>query len=119
MKLSAPQLALREIADPNIALSAQRYFKTGKGEYGEGDQFIGIRMGDIRRIAKKHKELPSSRVLNILRSPIHEDRMLALIMLVHLYAKGDEEQKQDVYKLYLANTKYINSWDLVDSSAYF
>ena len=118
MKLTAPQSALRNLADRNVAKASQRFIKTGKGEYGEGDKFIGVRVPTIRAIAKQHKDLSVAKVTTILHSPYHEERLLALIMLVNLFEKGSTETRVEIYKNYLANTKYINGWDLVDSSAH-
>jgi len=118
MKLSNPQKALRKLADPSVAKASQRFIKTGKGEYGEGDKFIGVRVPTIRAIAKQHRELSVKAVMPILHSPFHEERLLALIMLVHLFDKGSDAKRSEVYKNYLANTQYINGWDLVDSSAH-
>jgi len=118
MTLSDPQLALRKLADAKVAKSAQRFIKTAKGEYGEGDRFIGVRVPTIRAIARQHRDLGVKTVMPILRSPYHEERLLALIMLVHLFDKGSDVQRGEIYKNYLANTQYINGWDLVDSSAH-
>jgi len=118
MKLSEPQQALRKLADPKVAKASLRFVKTGKGEYGEGDQFIGVRVPSIRSIAKQNRALPVKAVTPILHSPYHEERLLALIMLVHLFEKGDDAKRREIYKIYLANTAFINGWDLVDSSAH-
>lgn len=118
MKLASAQVHLRSIADPRIAKQSLRYFKTGKGEYGEGDVFLGLRMASIRAAAKQFHDLPVSSILNILQSRYHEERMLALVMLVNLFEKGDDVLKKKIYQSYLDNTQYINSWDLVDSSAH-
>lgn len=118
MALSKPQTELRKLADPAIAKHALRFFKTGKGEYGEGDKFIGVRVPTIRAIAKQHRDLPLKSKLTILKSPYHEERLLALIMLVDQFQRGDAKTQNDIYKHYLANTQYINGWDLVDSSAH-
>lgn len=90
------------------------FFKTGKGQYGEGDKFIGVSMPDIRKVARQFKDLSLSDVLKILNSKIHEERMLALCILVLKFEDGDEKEKARLYKIYLANVKYINNWDLVD-----
>jgi len=118
MKLNAPQTALRKLADPDVAKAARRFIKTGKGEYGEGDKFIGVRVPTIRAIAKQHIDLSIEQVIRILHSPYHEERLLALIMLVQLFNMGSPAKRSKVYKNYLANTQYINGWDLVDSSAH-
>ncbi len=108
---------LRAAANPDDALFLQRYFKTGPGEYGEGDVFIGIRVPVIRKIAAAHKDLPLDDTLDLLRSPIHEDRMVALMILVRQMRSKDHEVRRAIYEAYLANTRYINNWDLVDTSA--
>lgn len=94
-----------------------RFFKTGKGEYGEGDIFIGVVVPDIRTVAKKYKDTDLKTVENLLHSKIHEERMLALFIMVQKYIKADEELRGNIVKIYLRNTKYINNWDLVDLSA--
>ena len=92
-------------------------FQNGPGEYGEGDLFRGIRVPVLRKLANKYKQATVSDAEQLLQSPFHEDRLLALLILVQLYRRGDAAQRQAIYKLYLANTKFINNWDLVDSSA--
>jgi len=109
---------LRELADPAIAEHSQRFFKTGKGEYGEGDLFLGVRVPVIRRQVKKFKDVPLQQVKALLKSAYHEERLFALLLLVDKYSRGSAEEKQIIYELYLANTRYINNWDLVDSSAH-
>lgn len=95
----------------------QKYFKTGKGEYGEGDIFLGLRVPDIRKIAKKYDNLSLKEVAGFLISQIHEERLFALLLLINLFQRGKEEDKKQIYDLYLKNTEYINNWDLVDISA--
>jgi len=92
----------------------QRFFKTGKGEYGEGDIFIGVRMPDIRKVAKQYLGISFNELQELLESGIHEYRMIALLILTYIYPKADEKQKEKIYKFYIKNTKYINNWDLVD-----
>ncbi|PIZ00097.1 DNA alkylation repair protein [bacterium (Candidatus Howlettbacteria) CG_4_10_14_0_8_um_filter_40_9] len=101
---------LYKTADPERAVNFRRFFKTGKGEYGEGDQFIGITVPEIRKVAKKHKDLEIDELTELLKSPIHEERMTALIIMAMKYPKDEE----NIYNLYIKNTKYINNWDLVD-----
>lgn len=108
---------LREHADPEYAVRSLRFFKTGKGEYGEGDQFLGIRVPQLRKIAKKNSELSLIEIHKLLTSDFHEERLCALLLLVQKY-ESSKHEKSVIYKLYLNNTKYINSWDLVDCSAY-
>ncbi len=110
-------IALREIADSQYAVHSQRFFKTGKGEYGEGDEFLGIRVPILRKFAKQYSDLSLTDTKKLLKSTYHEERLCALFILVHKYNASNHE-KSIIYKLYLDNTRYINSWDLVDSSAY-
>jgi 3-methyladenine DNA glycosylase AlkD len=117
MTASAVQEQLRSLSSPEAAALAARFFKTGPGQYGEGDVFLGLRAADMHRLAKEHRQLPFDELPLLLRSAIHEDRMLALLILVLRTSKGDEAIKKQVYDLYLAHTRYINNWDLVDASA--
>jgi 3-methyladenine DNA glycosylase AlkD len=94
------------------------FFKTGPGEYGEGDVFIGVTVPEIRRIAASNEGLGPEAVLPLLRSRIHEERMLALMVWVRTYQRGDEAMRVRIFKLYLRERKWINNWDLVDVSAY-
>ncbi len=109
---------LAGLANPEIAAHSQRFFKTGPGEYGEGDVFRGIRVPVQRKVAKQFKNVDLDTVIELLHSRYHEDRLVALFLLVDKYKKKDERQRQEIYDLYLANTAYINNWDLVDSSAH-
>ena len=108
---------LRTLGDPAIAEHSQRFFKTGPGEYGEGDRFLGIRVPRLRAEVKGSRELSLAETLKLLRSPYHEARLLALLILVERYKRGDGEIRARIYDHYLAQTRYINNWDLVDSSA--
>ncbi len=117
MKLSDLKSELKRAANPVDAINLQRFFKTGKGEYGEGDIFLGVKIPPIRALVKKYSEIPISDVEKLLQSKFHEERMLALLILVRKFKKADEDEKQNIYNLYLANTKKINNWDLVDLSA--
>ena len=111
------QTRLRSLANPQDASSLIRFFKTGPGEYGEGDVFIGVRVPVTRKVAKDFKGLPLGEVECLLRSPIHEERQAALLILVMQATKADAETQKAIYDLYLANTKFVNNWDLVDVSA--
>ncbi len=108
---------LESVSDPVYADRLQGFFKTGEGEYGEGDLFIGVRVPDQSRVAKKYKELslPDSRLL--LHSKVHEHRLTALFILVEQFNKGDDKTRKQIVDLYLENIAYVNNWDLVDSSA--
>ena len=108
---------LKGFADPAIAAHSQRFFKTGKGEYGEGDRFLGIRVPVLRKQARRFRHLALEEVTVLLRSRWHEERLCALFILVARFSQGALEDKAAIYKLYLAHTAYINNWDLVDSSA--
>ncbi|HEA26212.1 MAG TPA: DNA alkylation repair protein [Ectothiorhodospiraceae bacterium] len=111
------QKALMALADPKIAEHSQRFFKTGKGEYGEGDLFLGIRVPKLRELVRKHKEVTVDEAVELLQSKYHEARLLALLILVARFQQGSEENKKAIYEIYLDNTRQINNWDLVDSSA--
>lgn len=115
--LSDLRRELRRWTDPGDAAFLQRYFKTGPGEYGEGDRFLGIRVPQVRRVAKAGRGLPRGEVVKLLRSPWHEERLLALLILVEQYRRGGEADREEIYRTYLANTSRINNWDLVDISA--
>ncbi|MEW5930889.1 MAG: DNA alkylation repair protein [Gemmatimonadota bacterium] len=117
MTLDALRSRLRGLADPEDARNLQRFFKTGPGEYGEGDLFLGIRVPVLRRLAKEAAALPLEDAEELLRSPYHEKRLLALLILVRAHAKGDAALRERIHATYLANTRYVNNWDLVDSSA--
>ncbi len=109
---------LEGLSDPEHAMKLQGFFKTGKGEYGEGDVFIGVRVPYQRRIAKKYRNISLTDVLELLRSEIHEHRLTALFILTEQFNKGDGEARRRIVDLYLGNTAYVNNWDLVDSSAH-
>jgi 3-methyladenine DNA glycosylase AlkD len=108
---------LSVLADENRARSLARYFKTGRGEYGEGDCFLGIPVPAQRKVALRYCSLSLNEVRRLLRSPIHEHRFTALEILVAQYEKGSEESRESIFRFYLDHTKYINNWDLVDTSA--
>lgn len=93
------------------------YFKTAEGEYGYGDIFLGLTVPQSRLIVRKYKDLPLVDVLKLLQSKYHEERLIALLLLVHKFDKADQKNKKEIFDIYLANTKYINNWDLVDLSA--
>ena len=108
---------LQTLADKETAEHSQRFFKTGKGEYGEGDIFLGIRVPALRKVANQYKHLPLNNILSLLKSKFHEQRLLAIIMLVNQYKKSSASDAEKIFTLYINNTKYINNWDLVDISA--
>lgn len=118
MKADQLHQRLKDLANAAIAAHSQRFFKTGRGEYGEGDQFLGIRVPILRQQAKLFQEMPLKEIAHSLKSVYHEERLCALLLLVRKFERGDEKQRERIYKLYLNQTRYINNWDLVDSSAY-
>ncbi|HAQ02780.1 DNA alkylation repair protein [Candidatus Nomurabacteria bacterium RIFOXYC2_FULL_36_8] len=112
---------LKEILSHKNEEKAQllvRFFKTGQGQYGEGDKFLGITVPVSRSIAKKYNELEFSDLSKLLENKYHEVRLIAILILVHKYKKAKlEKDKKSIIRFYLKNTKYINNWDLVDLSA--
>lgn len=117
-QLNQLKLDLEAIATKERAQASQRYFKTGKGEYGEGDIFIGTTVPQTREIAKKYKNLNLNEIKELLQSKIHEHRLIALYILADKYKLSKESEKQEICDFYLNHTKHINNWDLVDSSAH-
>lgn len=117
----SPVAGVREtlvsMGDERKAVILQRFFKTGPGQYGEGDRFLGIPVPYLRRLARNTGGLTLSNILLLLRSSIHEERFLALLLLIDLYRSGDENGRRAVYEAYLTHTEWINSWDLIDISA--
>jgi len=109
---------LMEQIDRDIAAHSKRFFKTGKGEYGEGDRFLGIRVPVLRKFVKEFREISLEETTELLKSPFHEARLLALLILVAKYASANMNAEHDaIYRTYLGNTEFINNWDLVDCSA--
>ena len=108
---------LHRLASPADAKFLQRYFKTAPGEYGAGDKFIGIRVPVLRKLAREFRALPPPAAAKLLQSPIHEERLLALLMLTDAYGRADESGRAAIYRLYLKNLARVNNWDLVDCSA--
>ena len=108
---------MRKLANKEIAEHSQRFFKTGKGQYGEGDIFLGIRVPVLRKIAKKFRRISLAEVSKLLESKFHEERLLSILMLVNLFKSGDENNQELIYELYLDKTRFINNWDIVDISA--
>jgi 3-methyladenine DNA glycosylase AlkD len=105
------------LADPERAAGVARYFKTGPGEYAEGDRFLGIRVPDLRRVARRHRDVPLEEVERLLESPWHEHRLVALLILTLRYQRADEPERERIVGLYLARRAAANNWDLVDLSA--
>ncbi|MEK6937775.1 MAG: DNA alkylation repair protein, partial [Nanoarchaeota archaeon] len=109
------QQDLYTLKDPEKARLLSGFFKTGKGEYGEGDLFLGITMPVQREVAKKYyREISLKEVEQLLHGKYHEERMTSLIILTYKFKKASEAERKEIYDLYLRNTKYINNWDLVD-----
>lgn len=108
---------IRRHADKEKAKLLARFFKTGRGEYGEGDVFLGLNVPVSRKIAEKYPEISLSEIDALLKNKIHEIRLIALLILIQQYKKSDANQKRKIVDFYLAHTKYINNWDLVDLSA--
>ena len=117
MSAATVQRRLQELEDPQIAVFLQKFFKTGPGEYGEGDLFRGIRVPLLRKLAKAFQHLTLTETKELLRSSYHEDRLLALLILTRACVSGDDPLRKRIFNFYLNNTRFVNNWDLVDSSA--
>lgn len=115
--LSQIQARLHGLADAETARGQQRFFKTGAGQYGEGDVFLGIKVPVLRKLAGEFPEVGQDEIAGLLGSKHHEARLLALLFLVRAFGKGSAAERQQIYDLYLASTRQINNWDLVDASA--
>ena len=108
----------RALSDATIAEHSQRFFKTGKGEYGEGDRFLGIRVPVIRKAVRKYKNASNTVAVSLLKSQNHEERLFAVLLLAEKFKRGTESEREKIYGIYLENLRYVNNWDLVDSSAH-
>jgi 3-methyladenine DNA glycosylase AlkD len=117
MSLTELKKEIKKAAKPADVVILQKFFKTGKGEYGEGDIFAGIKVPVLRAIAKNFCSLELNDIKELIASPIHEERMISLFILIQKFAKADDKLQETIFKLYLKNTKTINNWDLVDLSA--
>lgn len=111
------KVALRRLADPVKAAFFPSFFKTGPGQYGEGDQFIGVTVPKQRLVARQFRQLPLAEVKQLLASKIHEERLTALLVMVYQYENGTPAIRREIYEFYLRHTQFVNNWDLVDSSA--
>jgi len=110
---------LRSLADARVAAASQRFFKTAPGEYGHGDRFLGIRVPVLRKVARELRGTPIATSFALLRSPFHEERLVALFILVDRYSRGTPAERLRIYEQYLKHVpKHVNNWDLVDSSAH-
>lgn len=139
MSLTTLKSDLRKVSQPEKREVYQRFFKTGKGEYGEGDIFIGVTVPNSRKVAKRHKDLPLNKIQKLLQSKIHEERLVALLILVEQFetaikinnspnkpeqsaspfkTRSLKAERAKIVKFYLKNTKHVNNWDLVDLSAH-
>ena len=114
---TAMQKELRALASPETAAILQGFFKTGKGQYGEGDVFLGIKVPVLRALAKQQRDAGLDTVAQLLASKYHEERVLALLLLMQFYQRADDAGRQAAFDLYLGSTARINNWDLVDISA--
>lgn len=110
---------IKQSSNPERAKISQRFFKTGKGEYGEGDIFIGITVPESRKIAKKYSNLELEYISELLKSKIHEERLIALLILVDKFkkAKKNKSEQRKIFEFYLTQSQFVNNWDLVDLSA--
>lgn len=109
---------VQTLSSPKKAKLVQRYFKTGPGQYGEGDIFLGLTVPQSRTIAVKYKHLTYLEISTLLKSKNHEERFIALVILIHNYKYGTEKDRKKTYNFYLKHLRYINNWDLVDLSAH-
>jgi 3-methyladenine DNA glycosylase AlkD len=110
---------LENLADSGIAEHSQRFFKTGTGEYGYGDKFLGIHVPVLRKAVKLFQDTDIVEIAKLLKSEYHEVRLFSLLLLVYQFSRAGEDKAEKIYNLYLKHTKYINNWDLVDSSAHY
>lgn len=108
---------LDRYTDPAKAAVLQRFFKTGPGQYGAGDVFVGVTVPQTRQVARQQLAMSSENIEQLLQSPIHEERLLALLILVEQFGRGTVAQRRAIVRLYLAQTDRINNWDLVDLTA--
>ncbi|PIR75214.1 MAG: DNA alkylation repair protein [Candidatus Magasanikbacteria bacterium CG_4_9_14_0_2_um_filter_42_11] len=118
MSYTAITNAIRAKANPSRAKHSMRFFKTDKGQYGAGDVFLGLTVPMQREIAKEFQNLEMPAIVELLQSKFHEYRLIALLILVSQFERGDEHTKKHIVHIYLKNTERINNWDLVDLSAY-
>lgn len=117
MKARHVRKILHSFANPAKARVLQRFFKTGQGEYGEGDVFIGVVVPVLRKLAGQFREMALREIQRLLRSDIHEERLLALLILVLKFQKGGATEQRRIFAFYRRNLRFINNWDLVDLSA--
>lgn len=108
---------IKSLGNPEISKTMKWFFKTGKGDYGEGDVFVGLKVPTQRKLAQEFRDLAFADLKMLLSSPVHEERLISLFILVDRFAKSSEKEKQIIFRFYLKNRKGINNWDLVDLSA--
>lgn len=118
MNAKAITAKLRSLASTAYAERAASFFKTGPGEYGEGDQFLGVRNPQLHQLVRECRGTPLAECLKVLPSQYNEERLLALLLMVDLFERGDAVTQEAVYKAYLANTARVNNWNLIDLSAH-
>lgn len=116
-RISKLRSKIKTLADKEVAETMQWFFKTGKGDYGEGDIFVGLKVPLQRKLAREFKDLSLAEIGELLSSSIHEERLISLIILIDKYQKTDEKGKKLIFNFYLKQRKGINNWDLVDISA--
>ncbi len=117
MLIAAIERDLESLADASRVAVLQRFFKTGPGEYGAGDRFRGLRVPVLRGLARKYQDLSRAEAERLLQSAFHEDRLLALLILIRQYYRGDQAARDQLHHFYLEHTRLVNNWDLVDASA--
>lgn len=115
--LKQARIKLNNLALPQLALLQQAFFKTGKGQYAEGDQFIGVYVPQVRLIAKEFRYMPLEELVVLISSKINEERLLALIILVNMFKRATLEERNTIFQFYINNLQYVNNWNLVDQSA--
>ena len=119
MTAAKAETVLKKLATPEAAARQMTFFKTGKGQYGEGDKFLGVTVPVLRGVAKQFKDLGLKELERLLHSPYNESRLLALLVLGGQYKHGDEKRRAAIYRLYLKNARRVNNWNLVDASAHY
>jgi len=117
MSIKAIRADLKKRSSNEKAEILRRFFKTGPGEYGEGDIFIGVKVPEIRQVAKEHAGISLNECDHLISSKIHEERMMALLILIQKFEIGDETEQSKIYQFYMRHIKHVNNWDLVDLSA--
>ena len=108
---------LRALASPELVVLQQRFFKTGPGQYGEGDVFLGIKVPPVRALAKQQRDVELDTITTLLHSKYHEERLFALFLIMQFYERATDKERSAAFDLYLGNTPHINNWDLVDVSS--